>query len=86
MRTAEERQLVALIHRDEKNAKLEAIDQGICECGGHYHFSVYCGAEVCDKCGEHKHMAMCYYGWKSGGGHATALDFAENGERIDEDY
>jgi hypothetical protein len=83
----DEKELARMIRQDERRAKLEAIDQGLCRvCGkGHYHFSAYCGADVCDKCYDHKGLAMCYCGWKSGGGHATALDFAECGVRIDEE-
>lgn len=30
---------------------------------GHYYWSKYCAAYVCDKCGHHKGMIGCYCGW-----------------------
>lgn len=66
----DEEELVRLIKQDERIAKLEAIDMGLCqECGkGHYHFRGYCGAEVCEECGSHKGLFQCFCGWKQGGG------------------
>ena len=32
-----------------------------------YVWSKYCGAQVCDKCDDHKGLARCYCGWNTGG-------------------
>lgn len=32
-------------------------------CNGHYHWSEFCGAYVCDVCEDHKGMSSCYCGW-----------------------
>ena len=35
-----------------------------CECGGQYFWSKYCGAYVCQQCGNHKGLVRCFCGWK----------------------
>jgi hypothetical protein len=40
---------------------------------GHYEFSRYCGAYVCDRCGDHLGLAKCYCGF----GIKSAYDRAE---------
>ena len=35
-------------------------------CRHEYFFSRYCGASVCDKCGDHRGLARCYCGWPHG--------------------
>lgn len=58
-----------------------------CNCGGTYQFNRYCGAKVCDHCGDHKGLARCYCGFsktRPGGGYS---ELQELGETIEpEDY
>lgn len=44
------------------------------ECKHEYEFSKYCGADVCQKCGDHKDLARCYCGWN-----------LQPGERLEDD-
>ena len=53
-------------------------DGGVCECSGHYWWRRYCGAYVCDRCGDHKGLARCFCGWHKGQG--------ETPEGEDSDY
>lgn len=41
-------------------------DGGTCECSGHYWWRPYCAAYVCDRCDDHKGLARCFCGWRSG--------------------
>ena len=42
------------------------IEDTVCECGeGKYSFNKYCGAFVCDKCGDHYGLARCFCGWNA---------------------
>lgn len=47
-------------------------------------FSRYCGAYVCDDCGDHRGLARCYCGWSASGGNGRA-ELIEMGETIEED-
>jgi len=49
-----------------------------------YLFSRYCGAHVCDDCGDHKGLARCYCGWSQSGGNGRT-ELIEMGETIEED-
>ena len=49
-----------------------------------YRISRYCGARVCDDCGDHKGLARCYCGWSRSGGDGRR-ELIEMGERIEED-
>lgn len=31
-----------------------------------FQWSRYCGAKVCDDCGQHEGLARCYCGWPAG--------------------
>ena len=44
-----------------------------------YLFEVFCGAEVCMDCDDHKGLARCYCGWSANGGagYAQLLDMGE---------
>jgi len=33
------------------------------KCNHDYEFSTFCGAHVCEKCGDHRGLARCYCGW-----------------------
>lgn len=56
-----------------------------CENGEHeYYMSQYCGANVCDKCGDHKGLARCYCGWSRDGGDGRR-ELTELGETIEEE-
>ena len=33
------------------------------DCKGEYDFNTYCGAQVCNTCGDHKGLARCFCGW-----------------------
>lgn len=57
-----------------------------CSCGGAAPFSRYCGARVCDRCGDHQGLVRCYCGWARSGGSGYA-ELVELGETIEpEDY
>jgi hypothetical protein len=57
-----------------------------CTCGGEYVFSRHCGADICDKCGNHKGFARCFCGW-SLSGRDGRIELEEMGETIEpEDY
>ena len=49
--------------------KMPEIEGSKCEkCGkGTYRFNNYCGAYVCDGCGDHFGLARCFCGWTDGG-------------------
>lgn len=49
-----------------------------------YRFSTYCGAHVCDECGDHKGLARCYCGWSQSGRNGRE-ELAELGEVIEEE-
>ena len=59
--------------------------RGKCHCGGTYWLATGCGADVCDKCGEHKGFVRCFCGWAASGedGYQELLDC---GETIEADY
>ena len=51
-----------------------------------YAMSRYCGARVCDDCGDHQGLARCFCGWSRSGGNGRA-ELVEMGETIEpEDY
>ena len=52
---------------------------------GHYEFSRYCGAYVCNHCDDHKNLARCYCGWSKTGSDGRK-ELEEMGEQIDADY
>ena len=54
------------------------------KCQHEYHLVRYCGADVCDHCGEHKGMDRCFCGWSRYGGDGRA-ELEEMGEQIDEE-
>jgi hypothetical protein len=57
-----------------------------CTCGGEFHFSKSCGADVCDDCGNHKGFARCFCGWSLSGRNGYQ-ELLELGECIEpEDY
>lgn len=61
-------------------------DEKKCQCGGSVSFSRYCGADVCDECGNHLRLARCYCGW-SLSGRSGVVELQEFGETIEpEDY
>jgi hypothetical protein len=35
------------------------------KCNGTYSFNSYCGAFVCDKCGDHHGLGQCFCGWNN---------------------
>jgi len=49
-----------------------------------YIFSRYCGAHVCDDCGDHKGLARCYCGWAASGGNGRQ-ELIELCETIEEE-
>ena len=51
-----------------------------------YHFSDYCGADVCmiGECHHHKGLARCFCGWSTSGGDGRQ-ELIDMGETIDED-
>ncbi len=49
-----------------------------------YDFSIYCGADVCYDCGDHKGLARCYCGWSQSGSDGYR-ELIEMGEQIEED-
>lgn len=58
----------------------------LCNCGGLFEFSRYCGALVCTDCDNHRTMARCFCGWSSSGRNGRA-ELIEDGETIEpEDY
>ena len=60
--------------------------RGECKCGGTYFFDTYCGADVCDTCGNHKGLCRCYCGWSTSGDNGYT-ELIEAGETIEpEDY
>ncbi|NIR13707.1 MAG: hypothetical protein GWN86_07055 [Desulfobacterales bacterium] len=44
--------------------------------------STYCGAMVCDRCGDHQGFDRCYCGWAVSGGNGRQ-ELIEMGENID---
>lgn len=60
-------------------------DGELCECGGRYYFSKYCGAYVCEKCSSHKGLGRCFCGWRKGQ-KSEAGDTPETPEGEDSDY
>lgn len=56
-----------------------------CECGGTYEFDRYCGANVCDTCGDHDGLARCYCGWAADGGNGRQ-QLIEAGENIGDEF
>lgn len=48
------------------------------------YFSRFCGAKVCDNCGEHLGLARCFCGWAASGGNGY-VELLECGEQIEED-
>lgn len=56
-----------------------------CTCGGTYWSDRSCGADVCDKCRDHKGLARCYCGWSLSGGNGYT-ELIEAGETIEDDY
>lgn len=55
------------------------------KCKGTYEFSRFCGAYVCEACGDHEGLVRCYCGWSQSGGNGR-VELEEMGETIDEDY
>jgi hypothetical protein len=55
-----------------------------CSCGGIYAWDRSCGADVCEKCGDHKGLALCFCGWAADGGNGRE-QLEEMGETIDPD-
>jgi hypothetical protein len=53
-------------------------------CRHTFVFSRYCGARVCEACGDHQGLDRCYCGWSRGGGDGRA-ELVDLGETIDED-
>ncbi len=49
-----------------------------------YTFSRYCGARVCDECGDHLRLERCYCGWSRTGGNGYR-ELIEDGETIEPD-
>lgn len=49
-----------------------------------YFFNRYCGAKVCDSCGEHKGLDRCFCGWSRFGSDGRR-ELVEAGEVIEED-
>jgi len=60
------------------------IDRGKCSCGAPFEFSRYCGADTCERCGNHKGLSNCYCGWSAGGGDGYR-NLIEDGETIEEE-
>lgn len=58
-----------------------------CSCGSYYPQRIdrSCGAYVCDSCGDHKGLSLCYCGWSKHGTDGYR-ELIEIGETIDEDY
>lgn len=55
-------------------------------CGDEMMMSPYCGAYVCENCGNHDGMARCFCGWSLSGGDGYA-ELEGMGEIIEpEDY
>jgi hypothetical protein len=56
-------------------------------CRHAYTFDRYCGAYVCEHCGDHRGLARCYCGWsKTSPGHGRE-ELEAMGETIEsEDY
>lgn len=52
------------------------------QCDGTAHFSRYCGAYVCDKCGWHVGLVRCWCGWAADGGDGRK-QLEELGETIE---
>ena len=48
---------------DERTLCLECRDAVNKPCEHDYHWSRYCGAQVCNKCGDHEGLARCYCGF-----------------------
>lgn len=56
-----------------------------CNCGSNeWTFSRQCGVLVCDNCGNHKGLVLCYCGWALGGGDGYQ-QLVESGENIEPD-
>ena len=47
-----------------------------------YAMSRYCGARVCEDCGEHRNLDRCFCGWSRSGGNGQA-ELVEMGETIE---
>jgi hypothetical protein len=54
-----------------------------CRAKGAVRFSRYCGAWVCDECGQHQGLARCYCGWSLTSDNGRT-ELIEMGETIDE--
>jgi len=48
-----------------------------------YAMSRYCGAYVCDECGDHRGLARCFCSWAADGGDGYQ-ELIEMGETIEE--
>lgn len=58
-----------------------------CKCGGTAHFTSYCAAHICERCGAHVGLARCYCGWTENGNGRGYQELVEMGETIEpEDY
>ena len=55
------------------------------KCEGKCYFIYYCGAHVCDNCGNHLFLDRCFCGWSSSGWDGRR-ELIEYGEQIDDDY
>lgn len=52
------------------------------KCQGSVKMSDYCGAWICDNCGNHEGLARCYCGWSLSGNDGRR-ELEELGETID---
>lgn len=50
-----------------------------------FDFSSYCGAYVCDDCGNHRGLERCYCGWSKTAPGQGRTELIEMGETIEED-
>lgn len=54
-----------------------------CPCGGQFIFSSLCGANVCNKCENHRGLERCYCGWSLTNPGNGRQELIEMGESID---
>lgn len=54
-------------------------------CRHDYRFSRYCGAHVCEHCGDHRGLARCYCGWSTTRPGEGRRELEDMGETIDPD-
>jgi len=46
----------------------------------------FCGAYVCNECGDHDGLARCFCGWTASGSGNGYRELVEMGEQIEADY